>query len=62
MRPEFDTRGVKILTVSTDTPDELAKGRPQHQLGATMLSDRKLDVTDRASAAVKGLKFGLINV
>ena len=33
---------MKILTVSTDTPAELAKGHPKHRLGATMLSDREL--------------------
>jgi peroxiredoxin len=46
LRPEFDKRGVNILTVSTDTPGELAKGHKKHGIGATMLSDRKLEVTD----------------
>ena len=37
---------MRILTVSTDTVEELRKGRPKHGLGATMLSDRELAVTD----------------
>jgi peroxiredoxin len=49
---------VKILTVSTDTPDELAKGRPKHRLGATMLSDRELAVTDRFGLRNKGIHSG----
>jgi len=58
LRPEFDERGVEILTVSTDTPDELAKGHHRHQLGATMLSDRELDVTDRFGLRNKGAHSG----
>jgi len=49
---------VKILTVSTDTPDQLAKGRPKHRLGATMLSDRELAVTDRFGLRNKGIHSG----
>ena len=46
MRPEFDRRGVKILTVSTDTPEDLRNGHPHHGIKGTMLSDRDLEVTD----------------
>jgi peroxiredoxin len=49
---------VKILTVSTDTPDELAKGHKRHKLGATMLSDRNLDVTDRFGLRNQGIHSG----
>ncbi len=49
---------MKILTVSTDTPDQLAKGRPKHRLGATMLSDRELAVTDRFGLRNKGIHSG----
>ena len=58
LRSEFDERGVKILTVSTDTPSELAKGHGKHRLGATMLSDRDLDVTDRFGLRNAGLHSG----
>ena len=46
LRPELDARGVEIVTLSTDTPEEIAKGRPAHGSKATMLSDRDLAVTD----------------
>jgi hypothetical protein len=58
LRPEFDERGVRILTLSTDTPDELAKGHRKHRLGATMLSDRELDVTDRFGLRNEGIHSG----
>ena len=58
LRPYFNARGVKIVTVSTDTPDELAKGHRRHRLGATMLSDRKLEVTDRFGFRNKGIHSG----
>ena len=46
------------MTVSTDTPNELAKGRRKHQLGATMLSDRELAVTDRFGLRNEGIHSG----
>ena len=49
---------MKILTVSTDTPDELAKGHRKHRLGATMLSDPDLEVTDRFGLRNKGIHSG----
>ncbi len=49
---------MKILTVSTDTPGELAKGRRKHHLGATMLSDRELAVTDRFGLRNQGIHSG----
>ncbi len=52
MRPELEQRGLEIVTVSTDTPEEIARGRHRHGLKATMLSDPELLVTD---------KFGLRN-
>ena len=58
LRPAFDERGVSILTVSTDTPEELAKGRSKHGLGATMLSDRELEVTDRFGLRNLGVHSG----
>jgi peroxiredoxin len=47
LRPELDARGVAIVTVSTDTPDEIRRGRGKHGCRATMLSDPGLEVTDR---------------
>ena len=58
LRPEFDKRGVKIITISTDTPGELAKGHPKHRLGATLLSDRELEVTDQFGLRNKGIHSG----
>jgi len=46
LRPEFDARGVRVVTVCTDTPAQIKAGRRKHGLGAAMLSDPKLDVTD----------------
>jgi len=46
LRPEFDERGVQVVTVSTDPPEEIRKRRRAHGLQARMLSDRDLAVTD----------------
>ena len=46
LRPEFDKRGVKVVTVSVDLPDVIADRRHLHGLKATMLSDQALVVTD----------------
>ena len=49
---------MKILTVSTDTPEDLAKGHRRHGLGALMLSDRDLAVTDRFGLRNRGVHSG----
>ena len=46
LRPEFDRRGVQIVTVCADTPEEIREGRGKHGLKAHMLSDPELVVTD----------------
>ena len=46
LRSDFDKRDVQVVTVCTDTPKQIQKGYPQHRLGAVMLSDRDLAVTD----------------
>ena len=46
------------MTISTDSPEELSAGRPKHELGATMLSDRKLEVTDRFGLRNQGFHSG----
>ena len=58
MRPEFDKRGVAIVTISTDTPEEIANGRQKHGLQATMLSDRDLRVTDQFGLRNQGVHSG----
>ncbi len=46
LRAEFDRRGVLVVTVSTDTPEEIREERRRHGLQARMLSDPDLVVTD----------------
>jgi peroxiredoxin len=59
MRPELERRGVHIVTISTDTPDELRAGHRKHSLHATMLSDRELAVTDRFGLRNRGFHSGV---
>jgi peroxiredoxin len=47
LRPELDARGIQIVTLSTDTPEQIAKQRGGHGAKAIMLSDADLAVTDR---------------
>lgn len=58
LRPELDARGVAIVTVSGDTPEQIAKGRGKHGLEATMLADRDLAVTDRFGLRNQGFHSG----
>ncbi len=46
LRPELDKRDIRIVTVSTDSVQELQNGRGAHGLQAVMLSDYGLKVTD----------------
>ena len=46
LRSDFDKRDVQVVTICTDTPKQIQKGYRQHRLGAVMLSDRDLAVTD----------------
>jgi peroxiredoxin len=46
LRPELDRRGIAIVTVSTDTPEEIRAGRAKHGCRAVMLSDADLAATD----------------
>ena len=50
---------MRIITVSTDTLDELQSGRKKHGLGALMLSDRKLAVTDLFGLRNTGFHSGM---
>lgn len=46
------------MTLSTDSPKEIVKGRSKHNLRSTMLSDRNLDVTDRFGLRNQGVHSG----
>jgi len=46
LRADFDELDVQVVAVCTDTPEQIRKGYRQHRLGAVMLSDRDLEVTD----------------
>ncbi len=45
MRPELDARGIKIVTVSSDTAAVIRKNRHKHGVRATMLADPELEIT-----------------
>jgi peroxiredoxin len=47
LRPELDARGIAVVTICADTPEQIRAGRSKHGLGAVMLSDPELAVTDR---------------
>jgi Peroxiredoxin len=49
---------VRIVTVSTDTPEEIAEKRGKHGLRALMLSDRHLEATDRFGLRNRGVHSG----
>ena len=50
---------MQILTISTDTPAELKAGHGKHKLGALMLSDRDLVVTDLFGLRNRGFHTGM---
>ncbi len=45
LRPELDARQVQLVTLCTDTPEQLRAGMGKHGAKAVMLSDRDLAVT-----------------
>jgi peroxiredoxin len=49
---------VQIVTISTDTPEELRDGHAEHGLKARMLSDRDLTVTDAFGLRNQGIHSG----
>ncbi len=49
---------MQVLTVSTDHPEEIRKGRRAHGLQAVMLSDRSLEVTDAFGFRNQGAHSG----
>jgi peroxiredoxin len=58
LRPEFERRGVQVVTLSADTPQEIREGRGEHGLKAIMLSDRDLAVTDAFGLRNQGIHSG----
>jgi peroxiredoxin len=46
LRPLLDERGVRIVTLSTDSPAQIRAGRGKHGARALMLSDESLAITD----------------
>jgi peroxiredoxin len=59
LRPELDAKGVQVVTLCTDTPEQIRAGRRRHGLGAVMLSDRDLAVADRFGLRNLGVHTGL---
>lgn len=47
MRSELDARGIAIVTVCSDTGEQIRQGRGKHKLRAVMLPDPDLAITDR---------------
>ncbi|NND68934.1 MAG: redoxin domain-containing protein [Halioglobus sp.] len=43
---DLKARNVQLLAVCTDTPGQIAQGRPKHGLWGTFLADRDLKITD----------------
>jgi peroxiredoxin len=58
LRPEFDARGVKIVTLCTDKPEAIKAGHRRHRLQGVMLSDRDLTVTDQFGIRNQGFHSG----
>lgn len=50
---------MQIVTVCTDTPNQIKAGHKKHNLGARMLSDRELEVTDRFGLRNQGFHSGI---
>jgi peroxiredoxin len=50
---------VRIITVSTDTPRQLRVGHVKHNLGALMLADPVLEITDQFGLRNTGIHSGI---
>lgn len=46
MSAELENRGVALVAVCSDTPQEIAEARDKHGLRGTFLADPDLEVTD----------------
>lgn len=49
---------MRIITVSTDSPRQLRVGHVKHNLGALMLADRNLEVTNTFGLRNTGIHSG----
>jgi peroxiredoxin len=47
LRAELDARGIAIVTVCSDSAEQIRRGRAKHALQAIMLPDPDLAITDR---------------
>ncbi|MAG29969.1 MAG: peroxiredoxin [Deltaproteobacteria bacterium] len=47
LRPTLSEKGIEIVAISTDSSDNIRKGRSKHGCGATFLADPDLEITDR---------------
>ncbi len=62
LRPELDARGVALVAICADTPEQIRAGRAKHGANATLLADPELAVTrqlglvNRKSLAPGGLR------
>jgi peroxiredoxin len=52
LRPELDARGIALVAISADTPEQIRAGRAKHGARATLLADPELAVTTQ---------YGLLN-
>lgn len=59
LRPELDARGIALVAISADTPEQIRAGRAKHGAQATLLADPELAVTTQYSLVNrKGLAPG----
>ena len=52
LRPELDARGIAVVAISADTPEQIRAGRAKHGARVTLLADPGLVVT---------AQYGLVN-
>jgi peroxiredoxin len=52
LRPELDARGIALVAISADTPEQIRAGRTKHGAQVTLLADPDLVVTTQ---------YGLLN-
>ena len=52
LRPELDARGIALVAISADTPEQIRAGRAKHGARVTLLADPALAVTTQ---------YGLVN-
>lgn len=52
LRPELDARGIALVAISADTPEQIRAGRAKHGAKVTLLADPELVVTKQ---------YGLLN-